>query len=303
MKSAIVGYGSIGKRHHNILSNLNSQVFIVSHRIDQLPNCYTSITTLLNNHSVSYFVIANKTSDHYSTLTQLEDLDYSGKILVEKPMFDRLYNIEKTYHNVFVGYNLRFHPVLQQLQSELANKKIVSAVIYAGQYLPSWRPNSDYRTSYSANKDEGGGVLRDLSHELDYTLWLFGQWLSVVAHGGHYSNLEINSDDVYSVMLTTERCNNIMLQVNYLDRIMERKLIIHTEEATYHADLINNTLKINDTLMEFHLERNDTYTRMHQAVLADDVTNVCSFADGMEVMKLIEAIEQAASQKRWVYNE
>lgn len=302
MQATIIGYGSIGERHARILHQLGAHITIVSKRNDTKYDTFATIRNALQLAPPAYVVIANKTADHHSTLTQLDELHYKGKILIEKPLFHKPYSIKKDYSHVFVGYNLRFHPVLLKLKSELANKKIVSAVIYAGQYLPSWRPNTDYRTSYSANKDEGGGVLRDLSHELDYMLWLFGQWQSVVAHGGHYSHLDINSDDLYSMMLTTEHCSNVLLQVNYLDRIIERKLIIHTEEATYHADLINNTLKINDTLMEFHLERNDTYTHMHQAIIAGDSAIVCSFAEGMEVMKLIEAIEQSALEKRWVKN-
>ena len=32
------------------------------------------------------------------------------------------------------------------------------------------------RKSYSASKSKGGGVLLDLSHEIDYINWLFGSF-------------------------------------------------------------------------------------------------------------------------------
>ena len=40
-------------------------------------------------------------------------------------------------------------------------------------YLPSWRKTVDYTKSYSAFPNRGGGVLLDLSHEIDYLKWLF----------------------------------------------------------------------------------------------------------------------------------
>jgi len=46
--------------------------------------------------------------------------------------------------------------------------------IKVGHFLPLWRPNADYRKSYRSKRWLGGGVDLELSHEIDYCLWLFG---------------------------------------------------------------------------------------------------------------------------------
>ena len=67
--------------------------------------------------------------------------------------------------------------------------------VEAGQFLPSWRPNSDYRNTVSASKELGGGVMTELSHELDYISWIFGKPTWVNAQNGKISNLEVNVED------------------------------------------------------------------------------------------------------------
>jgi predicted dehydrogenase len=77
----------------------------------------------------------------------------------------------------------------------------MSARIEVGQYLPDWRPGRDYRDSHSARADFGGSVEFELSHEIDYACWLFGQAVSVDALLAHTSDLEIAVDDTAELLL------------------------------------------------------------------------------------------------------
>ena len=79
-------------------------------------------------------------------------------------------------NKVFVGYNLRFHPVIKKLKKEIKNKKIFNVNIQNSSYLPSWRKNNVYTKTSSAKKALGGGVLLDISHELDFIRYLFGSF-------------------------------------------------------------------------------------------------------------------------------
>ena len=67
--------------------------------------------------------------------------------------------------------------------------------------MPDWRKGRNYHESYSVNVHKGGGVLRDLSHEIDYLMWMFGCVKEIISLGGHYSNLEGDSDDIYKIIL------------------------------------------------------------------------------------------------------
>lgn len=246
-------------------------------------------------------VIANETGQHHGTLAKLAELGYTKTVLVEKPLFNCSQAfVPRSFQNVFVAYNLRFHPVIQRLKTLLRGEDIISVQAYAGQYLPDWRPGSDYRGSYSASAEQGGGVLRDLSHELDYLTWMLGGWERVAALGGHMSRLDISSDDVFALMLVTCSCPIVTLQMNYLDRLARRNLIINTEKHTIEADLIKGVITMDREIESFATGRDDTYRAMHEAVFAGSFDMLCTLDEGVEIVRLIEAAERAAKNREWV---
>src|SRR3990167_7543788 len=165
----IVGYGSIGRRNADIMSSLKQSVFLVTQQNNSNYICYSSVADALMQNKFDYIVIANPTHLHAETLRDIVSNNFCGTLLIEKPLFSTPVVFDNVHHlPIFVGYNLRFHPVLQRLKEILIDEKIISFSVRVGQYLPTWRSQVDYRDCYSAKKNQGGGVLRDLSHELDY---------------------------------------------------------------------------------------------------------------------------------------
>lgn len=301
MRALVVGYGSIGSRHARVLTELECNVSIVSSRTVSDYPCYATLGVAIENVQPNYIVVANRTCEHYQTLLELVELNYQGTILVEKPIFDRpMPPLQGSFAYCFVGYNLRFHPVVQKLTHALNGEKIISAQVYVGQYLPHWRQGSDYRKSYSANKTQGGGVLRDLSHELDLMQWLLGPWGKLGSLMGHHSHLEIDSEDVVAVMMTTEYCPVVTAQLNYLDRITHRDIIINTDNHTYKADLIHATFQVDENKEELVVERDATYLSQHRAILNGDYSTLCSFSEGLTVVEMIAAIEKSVQDNGWV---
>ena len=186
MKPALViGFGSIGQRHARLLREMGLSVHIYSRRTLPEEKKFQSLETALKEVHPEYVVIANETSEHYSALKTVLSFEVS-QVLVEKPLFSASVESlpESPKSQVCVAYNLRFHPLLQRLCSEINGQSVLSVQVYVGQYLPDWRPQQDYRNSYSVSRAQGGGVLRDLSHELDYINWLFGPWQAISALGG-----------------------------------------------------------------------------------------------------------------------
>lgn len=301
MRALVVGYGSIGARHARLLVELGCHTAVVSRREVDFPVAYLGLAEALATEHPDYVVIANATNQHHNTLSALSLLGYTGIVLVEKPLFSNWQEISpQPTRKVFVAYNLRFHPIIQRLKTLLEGEKILSVQAYAGQYLPDWRPASDYRTSYSASAEQGGGVIRDLSHELDYLTWLLGKWERVSAIGGHFSSLEITSDDIFALMLVTLSCPIVMLQLNYLDRLARRFVIINTANHTIEADLIKGTITIDRDCESFTTERDATYRAMHEAILSGNTSNLCSLDEGVETLRLIEAAEMASKHGVWV---
>ena len=302
LKTSVIGYGSIGQRHARLLIELECQVAVVSRRsIDFAPH-YSELSQALADWQPEYVVVANRTNEHHQTIGSLVKHRFQGSVLVEKPLFDSRSALPAhNFSQATVAYNLRCHPLLIKLKSLLDDSaQLVTANIYAGSYLPVWRPNRDYRRGYSAKWDQGGGVLRDLSHELDYALWLFGPWRRLTASGGRLSPLEIDSDDAYSLLMETQRCPLVSIHMNYLDHVPRREILVNTDQHTVRVDLISNMIVIDGVQESVTVARDDTYRAEHQAMLAGNAEGLCTLAEAMETLVTIEAAEQAAASHTWI---
>lgn len=297
----IIGHGSIGARHGRLAAALGANVAYVTHRRSAPFPHFASIEQALAQTKAAHIVVANATGRHGETLHALAHAGFTGRVLVEKPLCGTLEEIPTTLpFHVRIAYNLRFHPLVQALRTAIATRPIFSAHFYAGQYLAQWRPDADYRASYSARRHEGGGVLRDLSHEIDLALWLCGHAHSITAVGGHFSPLEIDSDDVYSILSTHERCPAVAISINYLDRVPKRVMTFNARDLTASVDLVAGTLTLNDEVSICAVERDVTYREQLKAFFADDRSTMCDLDGGYEVMRVIAAAETAAANRRWI---
>lgn len=301
MRAVVVGFGSIGSRHARLLSELGCRTAVVSARAVDFPESFPDLESAIDAGHIDYFVIANATADHHATLSRIAASGHAGKVLIEKPLFQHSLPVpEARFSFAGVAYNLRFHPVLRRMKERLEGRQLLSLQIYAGQYLPTWRPGTDYRDSYSASVAAGGGALLDLSHELDYLLWFAGPCEDVAALGGHFSPLEIDSDDIHALLCRTQRCPVATVQVNYLDRQPRRSIIANTTEHTVVADLVAGTVTVDDEVETLRCERDDTYRDMHRAILDGRVESVCSLDEGLQTLRLVDAARKSVHSRAWV---
>lgn len=299
-RALVVGYGSIGTRHARLLVEMGCDVAVVSQREGDLPKSYRTLQQGWQAHQPTLVILANPTAAHHSSLAELAQLGHSEDVLVEKPVFDHVVPLPLNgFRQLRVAYNLRFHPVLVYLRDILKDQCVISAQAYVGQYLPDWRLGRDYRLSYSAHGDQGGGALLDLSHDLDYLAWILGPWRRVAAIGGHMSALEITSDDVFSLLYESDRCPAISVQLNYLDRQGRRRIIVNTSCHTYEADLVRNTLRLDQEEQHFPIHRDMTYRAMHASLLSGNPAQACTVHEALDTLALCEAARDAAVGGYW----
>jgi predicted dehydrogenase len=300
VKIAVIGAGSIGSRHAQILRDSRHDVVVVSRRSG--VGKYEKISVALKHEKFEYVVVASKTSQHLDDLRELSASKFSGTVLIEKPI---LTSLKKFPRNNFdfaaVGYNLRFHPAIAWLHDTLPQLGYISSAnFYVGQYLPTWRKSDSYQNSSSATIANGGGVLRDLSHELDLAQYVFGNWTHLTSTGGKFSNLEIETDDTFSILMQTKICPALSIQMNYLDRIKQRVITINGDKGTIRIDLLSGLSQFNQTTQVFNVNSDHTYLAEHKAMIAQDPKIVCSIAEALIVVKTIEAIETASSKRKWI---
>lgn len=294
----IIGAGSIGQRHFEVLTDLGFECSFVTKRTD-LNNVQTfvGLQSALEQCSPSYVVVANETVKHSETIIELNHLGFSGKVMVEKPLdFLKVHSEQLNFKQIGVAFNLRFHPIIQRLQILLKNSKICSVSITAGQHLSTWRPSRELKRQYSAHKSLGGGVLRDLSHEFDYSQLLFGRLDLVGALGGKFGNVTFDSDDSWAILAKSDAVPQISIQLSYLDRIPVREIRIVTESKTIVADLVASTIFDGSEVESFSIERNDTYRTMHISFLNNEGPEVTSLAEAQEIDSLIFRIENQSAE-------
>jgi predicted dehydrogenase len=309
MKVLLVGYGSIGKRHYDLLKNNKdvSEIDVVTRYGCVTGNSFSDLYAIERGDLTQYslFLLCSETRLHEEQLRYIDSQVKNKIILVEKPLANQALDLISK-NSVYVTYNLRFHPVIQKLKVLLENERVLSFSVQSGQYLPSWRPSQDYRTSYSADLFRGGGVLRDLSHEIDYTQWLCGGLDLISAIAGSYSHLDLNSDDICTILAKNKLGTHIQIQMDYLSYRPKREIEIQTDNYTISACLISNCIRIYDrkgfveTINDEILDRNFTYLAMHSAVFENKLEKLTSFQEANDIMKIIDSITNNYMEKKWL---
>jgi len=301
MKVLVIGYGSIGKRHTAILSSIStiSEIDVVSKQKNIGYKTFSDLEDIYDLSVYDYFVIASITSIHEKQLNYINDRVNKKIILVEKPISTRVFELDER-NQIYVAYNLRFHPIIQRLKKIAQNEKVISINIQTGQYLPSWRPDRDYSQIYSASRSDGGGVLLDLSHEIDYLIWIFGKIESFDAINRKISNLNISSDDFFTSVGFLAAGAVFNITMDYISKIFMRNIIVNTEYKTYTADLLKNELACSDesclrkVIYSEEVDINHTYLEMHiQAINNNVKKQIATYPDGIAVLAWIDAIRSS----------
>ena len=209
MKILIAGLGSIGRRHLQNLSALGE------HNIVLYRTGHSTLTEDLKGYPVEtnfelaltnapdVVIISNPTSLHLDIA--IPAAEAGCDLFLEKPISNSLDRIDEFYSaikhrevKVLVGYQFRFHPgllLIRRLIDEETIGQPLSIHVHWGEYLPDWHPWEDYRQSYSARADLGGGVILTLSHPIDYMRWLMGEITEVWAFSSQSSELDIQVED------------------------------------------------------------------------------------------------------------
>jgi predicted dehydrogenase len=299
----IIGLGSIGKKHVDAIYALKLSVTIYALRGAEAS--YGSYKEVINISSVAeiqtkidFIIISNITSAHEATIMNVLELDCP--IFIEKPVLSDLENasvisakLKQKHILTYVACNLRFHSGLQFLKKYLDQKKprINEVNIYCGSYLPDWRRAIDFRESYSAKSEQGGGVHLDLIHELDYCTWLFGFPEKGVSMKRNVSSLSIDAVD--NARFEFSYANfTAGLNLNYYRRDPKRTIEIITSKDSILLDLNCNKIQLlvsGEILYEEPFEMKDSYSSQMKYFI--DVINskkqtINDFDYAVKVLKL-----------------
>lgn len=298
----LIGYGSIGKRHARNLVELGVKPYILTKYPDKLDAVFLKDINEIKSENIEYCIIATPTARHLEDLKSCLSLSHiPQKILIEKPLEcsylkgEEINNIAKNYGlNIFIAYNMRFFSVFNLIKKFISkhNHKIRIIEVVAGQDLKEWRPYKPYTQSYSAHREQGGGVDLDLSHEIDYILWLFGNdFKEKVILREKISNLEINSPDIFKLLLNYGKFI-VDVTLDYIRKPKERYIKIICDNNTLIYDFTTNILKIDDKSSTI---TNDNLNQCYIEELIDFIdirkeqkSRLCTLKEGLNILKILE---------------
>jgi predicted dehydrogenase len=252
----VLGAGSIGRRHARNLAAAGAAVALadpVASPTDEVE--HDGVTRIAWDDAdparFAGVVVASPTVHH---LDQAEAAVAAGTpALVEKPLATTVAGCEAlrpANDRLRVGFNLRFHAPVRRLVDLVHSGRagrVVSARLWFGYHLPSWRPGTDYRRSYSARADLGGGILLDAIHELDLAVWLLGPDLSVTsAVVDRVGDLEIDVEDTVRAQLRAPDGAPVEIALDYLSRDYRRGIEVIGTEATVRLDWARKVIEVAD---------------------------------------------------------
>jgi predicted dehydrogenase len=262
-KILLVSLGSIGRRHlkntHELLPDAEIAIYRLYHSsVSEVPEGVNQVFYTIDDARAfkpDAVIISSPASDHVANAVDF--MQNGADVFIEKPLAvthketSELLSVSRDSNQfAMVGYVLRFQPIFHFIRQIINNGELgqVRTVrVEVGQYLPDWRPGSDYKEGVSAQKALGGGVLLELSHELDYSTWLFGMPDHIICSSGKLSDLDIDVEDSACVIMEYGKLSvtkRVVVQVDFLQRVANMTIQIVGSEATFYADLVKEEAHI-----------------------------------------------------------
>jgi hypothetical protein len=317
-KILIIGYGNIAKRHiKNLKVLLHGDCLFYVYKGMNRGNIFNInddiqfVNSLAELDGLKFYcaIISSPSSKRAEAYKYLVGQDIP--IFVEKPILSDFvfdFNISKFLESdILVGYNLRYLNTLKKFKEFIDLRicgKPLKINIISSSNLAEWRSDSNYSQTASARKDLGGGALLELSHEIDYLLWIFGMPDIIFGTLEKLSLLNIDVEDSAEIIC---RYSNIgllaHLSLNFFHRDkISRKCFVYCEDGSIECDLIDFKITINNfcthksEIILFEEKIDDTYVREIRDfidMIEYGRTPGISFEDGLNVLKFVNAVRQS----------
>lgn len=325
----IVGLGSIGQRHLRLAREMlpDALIMVLRHRpSEEIPEfadaCCSSIDDALA-FVPNIAVIAGPSAMHAAMALPLAEAGVH--LLIEKPLdasaevaVPLVQNVANRGVACLIGYNLRFLPSLGAFREFVHSGRIgrvLSVRCEIGQYLPGWRPGIDYRAGVSASRELGGGAVLELSHEIDYLRWIFGEIAWVKAVLSRQSDLEIDVEDTAHLILGFATEDNVhpllgTLSMDFIRHDTTRTCIAIGEHGSLRWNALTGTVDCFDagssgwtSLVAHPHQRDDSYRAEWAHFLAcvrQEVVPLISAEDGWRTLCVADAARRASAEDRTV---
>ena len=319
----VIGGGSIGERHVRNLQSLGVEIqAVVEPNQARWPTfrtlgapCYEDAVAAVEATKPEAVFVCSPPAWHLEHARLA--LSAGAHLFIEKPISHSLDGIADLIASaaaqrraVHVGYNLRFHGPVRRMK-ELVDDGTLGRVLCVqarfGQYLPDWRPTTDYRRGYITDASAGGGIILDASHEIDYARWLLGEIDGVSAVAGHLSDLEMQTEDFAALHLRSRDGAYAEIHLDCIQRGYDRGCRVIASKGTAVWDFGGPLRYVREGEKQWNEEPfsdqvNDMYvaqSRYFMKMIAEN-PNVDSARDAQRVLEIALAARRSAREHREV---
>ena len=327
----IIGFGNIGKRHFKAIKKVLPHVKVktLHHKktqeiFNQLDGRFFKLDEAIA-YKPQIVLIASPANFHISQ--SLIFAKNGCNLIIEKPLSDKSNHIKRLIHFrdrrrliVHICYNLRYDNSLIYFKKCIEKKvigKIYSIRCEVGRNLRQWRPGTDYRNTVTANSKLGGGVLLELSHEIDYLQWIFGKIISVNSILKKHSELEVDVEDsAYLIMGISPNDNSeiitSILAMDFIRHDNTRQCVVIGEKGSLKLDLIEGNVQKLDIsknkwklLYQNYQEADETLCTQWNAYISrikEKGKGDVSIEDAHSVIRVVNAAKKSSSLRgRQIY--
>jgi len=317
MNILIVGLGNFGKKYIYLLNEFykSYNIYILRHSRENSIN-EDSFCRNFNIKKILYslddtktikldvVIITNPSTFHVEFANYFIKNNIS--CLIEKPLSDKYEKSLKLINNnnccIQIGYLLRYSSLYKILENyENYIGKLLLVKVNVGQYLPDWRENN-YRESVSGNKDKGGGVLLELSHDINYLLgFLDIDSYNIKSSFGKISNLDIDVEDycfiIMDIVMKSKEKSVVNINLDMIDKNSNRSCKLVGENGSILVDFISKNIHIyNNNLNTINNFSNENLLKLQlddffNKVKNKNYNNNKSINDSQLTMKIIDDIK------------
>ena len=326
MRFVVLGAGSIGRRHLKNLRLLGHELLAFDTDAARLAEvgAVQGVETLASLEEAAArkadgVLVCTPPASHLTLARRA--LAWGAHLFVEKPLAPDVAGVAEFLAEVaargcrlLVGCNLRFFGPLRRVKALVDEGRIgrvLSVRAQCGFYLPFWKPGTDYRQTYRAHDAEGGGILLDAIHELDYLRWIFGPVHEVFCTTGRLSRLAIDVEDFAEISLRFDSGAIAQLHLDYLQRSYRRDCEVIGEEGV----IVWNYTDRSVTLFTGEPDRwqgfGEPIDADHNEMFVEEMRHFLRCLEGREApevdgpealaaLELVDAAKRSAAERSWV---
>ena len=326
LKVLVVGLGSMGKRRVRNLQYLGQKDVLGfdprEDRRDEAKEKYkiqtfSDIENAIKEERPNAMVISTPPDLHmkYAKIALQNKIHFFTEAnVVQDEMSEVIDMLKKSEKIGLPSCTMRYHPIVKEIRKILEKNiigKPLSFQYHSGQYLPDWHPWEDYRKFY-VSKKETGACREIVPFELAWLIDIFGDIKSVSGRKAKVSNLEVDIDDIYNILLEFSNGMEALMTVDVIARFPFRQIKILGEDGVIVADWSAKNIryctkekewienKVDDGIIEEnyihgegpYIEEMNTFLKSIQKEISQPYT----FEEDLKILKILESIEKSSNE-------